>query len=141
MFGDGTLFSTETLVFGGQIAIMGIVLLIVIIPEGLALAAQIAMALSIGKLKDDKILVKNHDAIQKAATITDICVSKTGVLTKGNGSVKQYYLDSTQEVFDNDDNGASNFKTHEFDEKQDFIECILMNNDASYQAEDPKDCA
>jgi magnesium-transporting ATPase (P-type) len=36
---------------------------VVIIPEGLSLAAQIAMALSIGELKKDKILVKNVDAI------------------------------------------------------------------------------
>lgn len=47
-FGDGTLFTTATLVHGAKIAICAIVLLIVCIPEGLALAAQIAMALSIG---------------------------------------------------------------------------------------------
>jgi hypothetical protein len=34
--------------------------------------------------------------------------------------------------------GASNFGAHEFEGKQDFIDCILMNNTASFQAEDPR---
>lgn len=137
-FVDKTLFETQTLVYGAQIAIMAIVLLIVIIPEGLSLAAQIAMALSIGTLKEDKILVKNHDAIQKAATITDICVSKTGVLTRGNGQVKAYHLASTSEVHKNDVQG--DFMSFDEDTKQTFIDCILMNNSASFQAEDPRKC-
>lgn len=136
-FGEGNLFTTETLVYGAKIAIAAIVLLIVCIPEGLALAAQIAMALSIGQLKDDKILVKNHDAIQKAATVTDICVSKTGVLTKGNGRVKKYYLAGEDRIMDNESPDEC-FRNFEFDGKADFIDCILMNSDVTFQAEDPK---
>lgn len=62
-FGEQNLLTTQTLVYGASIGIFGIILLVVIIPEGLSLAAQIAMALSIGELKKDKILVKNVDAI------------------------------------------------------------------------------
>ena len=133
-FAEGNLFTTQTMVYGAKIAIMAIVLLIVCIPEGLALAAQIAMALMIGKLKDDKILVKNPDAIQKAATITDICVSKTGVLTKGDGKVTKYHVADEPEIFDNlpalDDNRC--FKNAEFDRKEEMAECILMNSDVTF---------
>ena len=111
-------------------------LLIVCIPEGLTLAAQIAMALSIDQLKDDKILVKNHDAIQKAATVTDICVSKTGVLTSGKGKVKKYYLAGDDRIFDNE-SSDTNFRVINCRGKADFIDCILMNSDVTFQAEDP----
>lgn len=135
---EGSLLTTDTLVYGAKIVIAGLVLLIVCIPEGLALAAQIAMALSIGKLKEDKILVKNHDAIQKAATITDICVSKSGVLTKGDGYVKQYHLAGQEQCFDNEVEGERFALMEELDNKQEVIDCILMNSDVTFQADDPK---
>ena len=59
MFSDKSLFSNETLLQIMKIGIIAIVLLIVAIPEGLPLAVSIAMALSISKLKDDNILIKN----------------------------------------------------------------------------------
>jgi cation transport ATPase len=52
-------------------------------------------------LKVDKILVKNQEAIQKGAYVTDICVSKTGVLTKGEGTVTQYHLTGETEIMEN----------------------------------------
>jgi len=58
-------------------------MLIVAIPEGLPLAVSIAMALSINKLKDDQILIKNIDSVQTCAMLHDICVGKTGTITKG----------------------------------------------------------
>ena len=48
-----SLFSNETLLKVGKIAIIAVVLLIVAIPEGLPLAVSIAMALSINSLKKD----------------------------------------------------------------------------------------
>jgi P-type E1-E2 ATPase len=89
---EGGLFSGSTLAHAVKACVVGIVLLIVIVPEGLALAVQMAMSLSITNLKDSKILVKNHEAIQKAAIVTDICVSKTGVLTSGLPTVNKYML-------------------------------------------------
>jgi magnesium-transporting ATPase (P-type) len=136
-FAEGDLFTTQTLTYGAKIAIMAIVLLIVCIPEGLALAAQIAMALMIGELKKDKILIKNPDAIQKAATITDICVSKTGVLTKGNGAVTKYHVMDEGDIMDNNPALNQGFKSADFSRKEEIIECILMNNDVTFQAEEP----
>ena len=57
------LFNTQTLVMASKVAITAIVIMIVCVPEGLQLAGEIAMALSTGRLKDDKILVKNGEAI------------------------------------------------------------------------------
>ena len=137
-FGDASLFSIETLQSAARIGIAAIVLGIVIIPEGLSLVAQIATAISLGSLRDDKILVKNHEAIPNAATITDICVSKTGVLTEGKGTVTKYVLESEGEIFDNNSNTSSSFREHDFDSeaKQAVIDCILMNSDVTFEAED-----
>lgn len=45
-------------------AIIALVLFIVIIPEGLGVAIQIALSMSVSRLKDDaNILVKNHTAL------------------------------------------------------------------------------
>jgi magnesium-transporting ATPase (P-type) len=46
-----------------DIGITAIVLLMVAVPEGLPLAISIAMALSINKLKQDNILIKNVESI------------------------------------------------------------------------------
>lgn len=80
---DGGLFSNKTLLKISESAIIAVVLMMVAIPEGLPLAVSIAMALSVKSLKKDEILIKNLEAIQTCATLHDICVGKTGTLTKG----------------------------------------------------------
>jgi len=67
----------------GKIAITAVVILIVSIPEVLPLAIKIAMALSVDRLKEDGILIKNLESIQTCATLHEVCVGKTGTLTKG----------------------------------------------------------
>jgi len=86
------LFSNDTLLEFGKIAIVAVVILIVSIPEGLPLAVSIAMALSINKLKKDNILIKNLEAVQTCAMLHDVCVSKTGTLTQGKLSVVSYQI-------------------------------------------------
>lgn len=56
-------FSNSSLLKLGKIAITAVVLLIVSIPEGLPLAIKIAMALSVDRLKEDGILIKNLESI------------------------------------------------------------------------------
>jgi Ca2+ transporting ATPase len=63
LFTDKQLFSNETLLSVLQVGIYAVVLMIVAIPEGLPLAVSIAMALSISRLKDDQILIKNLESI------------------------------------------------------------------------------
>ena len=56
-------FSNSSLLKLGKIAITAVVILIVSIPEGLPLAIKIAMALSVDRLKEDGILIKNLESI------------------------------------------------------------------------------
>jgi Ca2+ transporting ATPase len=56
-------FSNSSLLKMGKIAITAVVILIVSIPEGLPLAIKIAMALSVDRLKEDGILIKNLESI------------------------------------------------------------------------------
>ena len=60
---EESIFSNDTLLKAGRIAIIAVVLLIVAIPEGLPLAVSIAMALSINSLKQDEILIKNLESV------------------------------------------------------------------------------
>ena len=85
-----------------RIAIIAICILIVAIPEGLDLAISIAMALSITKMKQDKILIKNVEAVQKCAMLHDICVSKTGTICEGDLHVASYQLVKEMTVHEND---------------------------------------
>jgi P-type E1-E2 ATPase len=66
--------------------------MIVAIPEGLPLAVSIAMALSINSLKADEILIKNLESVQTCAMLHDICVGKTGCLTKGRMNVAKFQI-------------------------------------------------
>lgn len=58
-----SVFSSYTLMRILRIGIIAICILIVAIPEGLPLAVSVAMALSITKMKNDKILIKNVESV------------------------------------------------------------------------------
>jgi len=73
-----------------NIAIFAVVLMLVAIPEGLPLAVSIAMALSISRLKKDEILIKNLESVQSCAMLHDLCISKTGTITKGDLEVHKF---------------------------------------------------
>jgi len=94
------MFSSETLLEMGKVIITAIVLLIVAIPEGLPLAVSIAMAMSIGQLKNDSILIKNIESVQTCAMLHDVCVSKTGTITKGVLAVKAYQICDQTKIID-----------------------------------------
>lgn len=81
--GDKSFFSSETLLVAIRCVMLTLCLLIVVIPEGLPLAISIAMAMSVDAMKKDNILIKNIEAVQVCALLDEICVGKTGTLTKG----------------------------------------------------------
>jgi magnesium-transporting ATPase (P-type) len=57
---DG-LFSNNTLLKFAKVAIIALVLYIVVVPEGLGVAVQVALSQSVQNLKKNfKILIKNH---------------------------------------------------------------------------------
>jgi Ca2+-transporting ATPase len=57
-YGDKQLFDASFLADIAKIAILALSIMIVAIPEGLPICVQIAMALSVSKLKSDNILIK-----------------------------------------------------------------------------------
>jgi Ca2+ transporting ATPase len=136
MFSDKTFFSNETLLEVLKIAITAVVLLIVAIPEGLPLAVSIAMALSISKLKGDQILIKNLEAVQTCAMIHDLCIGKTGTITRGELKVEKYQAFKPFTLIShNPDNTYLNLNDHSEDQempenmKELIFECILNNTD------------
>lgn len=137
---DKKLFSNDTILKVGRVFITAVVILIVAIPEGLPLAVSIAMALSIQNLKKDGILIKNLESIQTCATVHDICVGKTGTLTKGKLSVAKYQLCNYFQTYDNDrESFPKGFKEHDgIDERlKDLIkEAIVSNTDVRIEAND-----
>ena len=106
---DEVLFDNTTLLKLAKIAITAVVILIVAIPEGLPLAVSIAMALSINNLKKDEILIKNLESVQTCAMIHDVCVSKTGTLTKGKMKVGRFQVANDMTLYNNDTEVALNF--------------------------------
>lgn len=133
LFTDQNLFSNDTLLRIGKIAIIAVVIMIVAIPEGLPLAVSIAMALSINSLKKDEILIKNLESVQTCAMLHDVCVGKTGTLTKGKLAVHRFHICDDQEVKINDPevNPPTYFNSRVLDTSDDLKEIIresIINN-------------
>jgi Cu+-exporting ATPase len=97
VIGKDGLFSGESLKKVAKAGIIGLVLFIVIIPEGLGVAIQIALSMSVGRLKNSaNILVKNHQALQNCATVNEVCVAKTGMLTQGKPNIVTIHRDGEE---------------------------------------------
>lgn len=134
------LFSVQTLLNLAKIVIIATCILIVAIPEGLPLAVSIAMALSINKLKNDEILIKNVDAVQTAAMIHDVCVGKSGIITTGEMHVGMFQICDSAEAHVNDwehegDKFCKNFDI-ESNLKNLIIESIVANSDVRMEIND-----
>jgi len=95
-------FNAKTMMDLVHIMIIAVCILIVAIPEGMPLAVSLAMALSIDKLKENHILIKNLEAIQVCATLHDVCVGKTGTLTQSFMSVRKMTVSGVDSVIDFD---------------------------------------
>jgi magnesium-transporting ATPase (P-type) len=61
--------------------IIAITIIVVAVPEGLPLAVMIALAYSVGKMLDDKNLVKIQASCEIMGGANNICSDKTGTLT------------------------------------------------------------
>lgn len=132
-------FSSATLLKLGEISIVAIVLLIVAIPEGLPLAVSIAMALSINNLKKDKILIKNLRSVETCAMLHDLCVSKTGTLTKGEMKVVKYQICDTIKSIENGNQTRDYFTNGlalDKEIKKLIIENIYSNTDVRIEIND-----
>lgn len=137
---DSSMFSNDTLLKLGKIAIIAVVILIVAIPEGLPLAVSIAMALSISALKEDEILIKNLESIQTCAMLHDICVGKTGTLTKGKMNVAKFQICKQNNATSNDHENFPDIFNMGLEiptELKEIIkECIISNTDVRIECND-----
>ncbi|CAD8177614.1 unnamed protein product [Paramecium octaurelia] len=66
---------------------IGVTIIVVAVPEGLPLAVTIALAYSVGKMKDEQNLVKNLASCETMGGANNICSDKTGTLTQNIMSV------------------------------------------------------
>jgi Ca2+-transporting ATPase len=92
------------------------------VPEGLPLAVSMSMAFSIDKLINDKMLIKNIEALEVAGSVNDILTGKTSTLTKGE-------LKVTKVIIGMDCQNAENAEFNS-DLKKLMIESVILNNDA-----------
>jgi len=61
--------------------IIAITVVVVAVPEGLPLAVTISLAYSVGKMLEDKNLVRKLQSSETMGNANEICTDKTGTLT------------------------------------------------------------
>ena len=89
----GSFFSFEALGKLADIATIGITIIVVAVPEGLPLAVTLALAYSVGKMKDEHNLVRQLDSCETMGGANNICSDKTGTLTKNEMTVMGIYAE------------------------------------------------
>lgn len=72
--------------------IVAVTIIVVAVPEGLPLAVTIALAYSVGKMKDENNLVRYLSACETMGGANNICSDKTGTLTKNLMSVTNLFV-------------------------------------------------
>ena len=93
MFSDTPLVSGDSIFRLIGLAQTAVALLICCIPEGLPLVISMAMAFSVDFLKQDKLLIKNLDALETSGMITNVLCGKTSTLTTGDIVVGRLCMD------------------------------------------------
>ena len=71
--------------------ILAVTILVVAIPEGLPLSVTIALAYSVGKMKDENNLVRYLAACETMGGAKNVCTDKTGTLTTNRMTVTDIY--------------------------------------------------
>lgn len=87
----GTLLSLDTLHQLVDAFIIAVSIIVVAVPEGLPLAVTIALAYSVGKMKDENNLVRYLQACETMGGADNICSDKTGTLTKNIMAVNRIF--------------------------------------------------
>ena len=89
----GMLFSADTLHELIEYFIIAVSIVVVAVPEGLPLAVTIALAYSVGKMKDENNLVRYLQACETMGGANNICSDKSGTLTKNLMSVTNIFIE------------------------------------------------
>jgi magnesium-transporting ATPase (P-type) len=88
----GALFTLNTLHHLVEAFIIAVSIIVVAVPEGLPLAVTIALAYSVGKMKDENNLVRYLQACETMGGADNICSDKTGTLTKNLMTVTRMFV-------------------------------------------------
>jgi P-type Ca2+ transporter type 2C len=68
-----------------------VAIILVAVPEGLPMSVSISLAYSFVSMKNEQVLVKHPDALEKLGGIEEICTGKTATLTKNDMKVNAFY--------------------------------------------------
>jgi Ca2+ transporting ATPase len=88
----GSLFNLGTLNHLVEAFIVAVSIIVVAVPEGLPLAVTIALAYSVGKMKEENNLVRFLQACETMGGADNICSDKTGTLTKNRMTVTRMFV-------------------------------------------------
>jgi Ca2+ transporting ATPase len=88
-----TFISTETIHEIIEYFIIAVSIVVVAVPEGLPLSVTIALAYSVGKMKDENNLVRYLQACETMGGADNICSDKTGTLTKNLMTVTKIFAE------------------------------------------------
>lgn len=83
-----------------QALLIAITVLVVAIPEGLPLAVTLSLAFAVGKMMDEKNLVRKLEACETMGGANIICSDKTGTLTKNEMYFTHFWCGSEHQVYD-----------------------------------------
>jgi Ca2+ transporting ATPase len=87
-----TILTLHTLNHLVEAFIIAVSIIVVAVPEGLPLAVTIALAYSVGKMKDENNLVRYLQACETMGGADNICSDKTGTLTKNLMTVTRVFI-------------------------------------------------
>ena len=89
----GMLLSAQTIHEVIEYFIIAVSIVVVAVPEGLPLAVTIALAYSVGKMKEENNLVRYLQACETMGGANNICSDKTGTLTKNLMTVTNIFVE------------------------------------------------
>ncbi len=88
-----SLVSLDSVARLSDIVTLGITIIVVAVPEGLPLAVTLALAYSVGRMRDERNLVRQLESCETMGGANNICSDKTGTLTKNEMTVVGAYVD------------------------------------------------
>jgi Ca2+ transporting ATPase len=93
--GKHTFFSIEFINDLVEYFIIAVSIVVIAVPEGLPLAVTISLAYSVGKMREEKNLVRFLSACETMGGANNICSDKTGTLTKNLMTVTRFWGQNT----------------------------------------------
>jgi magnesium-transporting ATPase (P-type) len=75
--------------------IVGVVIVVAVIPEGLPLAVMLSLSYAVEKMKVQNNLVRDLASSETMGNVTDICSDKTGTLTQNQMTTEAIFMEDT----------------------------------------------